>query len=75
MATRPGKTYGTHKTVRLMMAQLFEAYRQGVSDYELADIRAMLRMLEQIAGVLRLEKDGEIEKRIEALEERLNGRG
>jgi phage portal protein BeeE len=73
MTKRPEKTYGAHKTVRLMMAHLFESLRLGVSDHTIEETKTLIRMLEQIAGVLRLEKDAEIERRIEALEEKFNG--
>ena len=74
MAMRAGKTYGTPKAVRLMMARLFEEYRLDSSDYELSEIKSMLWMLGQILTALKVEKDMDIEKRLDALEEAINGR-
>jgi hypothetical protein len=73
MGNLNGKTYGNHKSIRLSMARLVEEFRLGSSDHTIEETKTLIRMLEQIAGVLRLEKDAEIEKRIEALEERFNG--
>lgn len=74
MAGLPGKTYPTPKSIRLAMARIVEDYRLGSSHYDQSEYRAIMWGFTQILSALKLEKELDIEKRLEELEARIDGR-